>query len=201
MLELPWFLASDSITKAYYEYDDVFGTHHKEEIKNMNSGTIVLDANVPHKDLRVVCNYKVRGDKGVYEIEGVSSSTLNVPLIHAPIGMIARPLGDTKAKVELTWSVPYPDDEDLMPTDFFVIQRSLTGKEEDFHTIAQEFYSKTTKKTTYTFIDSTWEHETTIVVGVLTNQVNTSGRCIYVTSLSIKVLDEAASYKFNVHKL
>ncbi|GEM_PF-489148 len=155
VLELPWFLASDSITKAYYEYDDVFGTHHKEDINNMNSGTIVLDANVPHKDLRVVCNYKVTGDKGVYEIEGVSSSTQNVPLIHAPIGMIARPLGDTKAKVELTWSVPYPDDEDLMPTDFFVIQRSLTGKEEDFHTIAQEFYSKTTKKTTYTFIDST----------------------------------------------
>ena len=155
VLELPWFLASDSITKAYYEYDDVFGTHHKEDINNMNSGTIVLDANVPHKDLRVVCNYKVRGDKGVYEIEGVSSSTQNVPLIHAPIGMIARPLGDTKAKVELTWSVPYPDDEDLMPTDFFVIQRSLTGKEEDFYTIAQEFYSKTTKKTTYTFIDST----------------------------------------------
>lgn len=155
MLELPWFLASDSITKAHYEYDDVFGKHHKEEIKNMNSGTIVLDANVPHKNLRVVCNYKVRGDKGVYEIEGVSSSTQNVPLIHAPIGMTARPLGDTKAKVELTWSVPYPDDEDLVPTDFFVIQRSLTGKEEDFHTIAQEFYSKTTKKTTYTFIDST----------------------------------------------
>ncbi len=155
VLELPWFLASDSITKAYYEYDDVFGKHHKEDINNMNSGTIVLDANVPHKDLRVVCNYKVRGDKGVYEIEGVSSSTQNVPLIHAPIGMIARPLGDTKAKVELTWSVPYPDDEDLMPTDFFVIQRSLTGKEEDFYTIAQEFYSKTTKKTTYTFIDST----------------------------------------------
>ncbi|MBQ8714145.1 MAG: hypothetical protein IJ552_02930 [Prevotella sp.] len=155
VLELPWFLASDSITKAYYEYDDVFGTHHKEDINNMNSGTIVLDANVPHKDLRVVCNYKVTGDKGVYEIEGVSSSTQNVPLIHAPIGMIARPLGDTKAKVELTWSVPYPDDEDLIPTDFFVIQRSLTGKEEDFYTIAQEFYSKTTKKTTYTFIDST----------------------------------------------
>ena len=155
MLELPWFLASDSITKAHYEYDDVFGTHHKEEIKNMNSGTIELDANVPHKNLRVVCNYKVIGDKGVYEIEGVSSSTLNVPLIHAPIGMTARPLGDTKAKVELTWSVPYPDDEDLVSTDFFVIQRSLTGKEEDFHTIAQEFYSKTTKKTTYTFIDST----------------------------------------------
>lgn len=110
---------------------------------------------MPHKDLRVVCNYKVIGDKGVYEIEGVSSSTLNVPLIHAPIGMTARPLGDTKAKVELTWSVPYPDDEDLVSTDFFVIQRSLTGKEEDFHTIAQEFYSKTTKKTTYTFIDST----------------------------------------------
>ena len=57
--------------------------------------------------------------------------------------------------MELSWNVPYLDDEDLAPTDFFEVQCSLTGKEEDFETIYQDFYSSKAKKTTYTFIDST----------------------------------------------
>ncbi|MBR0049198.1 MAG: hypothetical protein IJP74_07775 [Prevotella sp.] len=155
-LQLPWFLASDSITKAYYEYRDAAGKYFKEDIENMNSGIIVLDANVPHKNLRVVCNYKAQGDKGSYLIEGVGSSPQNVPLIHAPVGLMARPLDERTPKVELTWSVPYPDDEDLTPTDFFEIQRSLTGKEEDFRTISTStFYAQVDKKTLYTYVDST----------------------------------------------
>ena len=154
-LELPWFLASDSITKAYFEYDDADGKHHQEDINNMNSGIIMLDANVPYRKLRVVCNYKERGDKGVYEIEGVSSSTQNMTLIHAPIGLTARYVGDRKAKVELQWTAPYPNDEDLVPSDFFDIQRSLTGREEDFVTIGQLLYAKTDNKTDYSFTDST----------------------------------------------
>jgi len=154
-LELPWLLASDSITKAYYEYDDADGKHHQEDINNMNSGIIMLDANVPYRKLRVVCNYKERGDKGVYEIEGVSSSTQNMTLIHAPIGLTARYVGDRKAKVELQWTAPYPNDEDLVPSDFFDIQRSLTGREEDFVTIGQLLYAKTDNKTDYSFTDST----------------------------------------------
>ena len=49
------------------------------------------------------------------------------------------------------------------------------------------------------FIDSTGEHETAVVVGVLANEVDTSGRSIYIAGLSIKVLDETASYKINFH--
>ncbi len=154
-LELPWFLPSDNITKAYWEYKDTLGNTYQEDINNVSSGIIMLDANVPYRNLRVVCNYMEQGDKGEYEIEGVASQTMNVPMIHAPVGLTVRPLGDQKAKVELTWSVPYPEDEDLVPTDFFEIQRSLTGKEEDFQTISQAFYATTDKKTIYTFIDST----------------------------------------------
>ena len=155
-LQLPWFLASDSITKAYYEYTDATGKYHKENLTDMNSGIIILDANVPHRSLRLVCNYKARGDKGSYEIEGVGSSPLNVPLIHGPVGLTARPLDGSKPKVELTWSVPFPNDEDLTPTDFFEIQRSLTGKEEDFQTIiSSTFYAQVDKKTLYTYVDST----------------------------------------------
>lgn len=154
-LDLPWYLASDNITKAYYEYDDAWGKHHNVEIKNVNSGIIELDANMPHRNFRLVCNYKEKGDKGEYEIEGVSTATQNIAMIHAPISLTARPLGDTKAKVEVTWSVPYLEDADLTPTDFFEVQRSLTGKEEDFVTINQKFYSKTDKTSTYSIVDST----------------------------------------------
>ena len=155
-LQLPWFLASDSITKSWYEYDDATGQHHKEDLSNLTNGIITLDANVPHRSLRVLCNYKEQGDKGSYEIEGVASSSQSVPLIHGPVGLVARPLEDRTPKVELTWNVPYPDDEDLTPTDFFEIQRSLTGKEEDFRTISSEtFYAQTDKKTQYTYVDST----------------------------------------------
>jgi len=155
-LQLPWFLLSDSITKAYYEYRDAAGKYFKEDIENMTNGIIVLDANVPHKNLRVVCNYKEQGDKGSYLIEGVGSSPQNVPFIHGPVGLTARPLDERTPKVELTWNVPYPDDEDLTPTDFFEIQRSLTGKEEDFRTISSSvFYAYNDKKTLYTYVDST----------------------------------------------
>ena len=154
-LELPWLLASDSIVSAYYEYDDAWGTHHKENINNIGGGTIELDANVPHRNFSLVCSYKEVGDKGSYLIEGVSTTPQNIALIHSPTGLTARPFIDKKAKVELSWNVPYPEDEDMTPTDFFEIQRSLTGREQDFVTIGQEFYAKTKKQSTYTFVDST----------------------------------------------
>ena len=154
-LELPWFMASDSIVSARYEYTDANGERKKVTISNMSSGIIELDANVPHRNFRVVCSYKQSGDKGSYLIEDQGSSTQNIAMIHAPIGLKARPLGGQKAKVELTWSVPYLDDEDLAPTDFFEVQRSLTGKEADFETIYQDFFSSKAQKATYTFIDST----------------------------------------------
>ena len=154
-LELPWYLASDSITKAYYEYEDATGKKHKVDINNVSSGTIMLDANVPYRKFHIVCSYKERGDKGVYEIENVSSTTHNLAMIHAPIGLTARALDERKAKVELKWTVPYVEDDDLVPTDFFEVQRSMTGKEEDFVAIGQLFYSKNDKKRVYTYIDST----------------------------------------------
>jgi hypothetical protein len=154
-IELPWFLASDNITKAYYEYYDANGKYQKVNIENVNSGTIMLDATVPHRKFRIVCSYKEKGDKGEYDIEGVASSVQNLTMIHAPAGLSVRPLNDQKGKIEVKWNVPYMDAPDLTPTDFFEIQRSLTGKEEDFETIFEQFYAKTEKKSSYTYIDST----------------------------------------------
>lgn len=154
-IELPWFLASDNITKAYYEYYDANGKYQKVNIENVNSGTIMLDATVPHSKFRIVCSYKEKGDKGEYDIDGVASTAQNLTMIHAPAGLSVRPLNDQKGKIEVKWNVPYMDAPDLTPTDFFEIQRSLTGKEEDFETIFEQFYAKTEKKSSYTYIDST----------------------------------------------
>jgi hypothetical protein len=154
-LEVPWYIPAEDLVKASYEYDDGYGKHHSVEIKDMKSGTIMLDANEPHRNFCLMVSYNEKGEKGTYLIENQKSDVQNIAMIHAPTGLTLTPSYGNNAKVELKWSVPYMNDEDLTPTDFFEIQRSLTGKEEDFVTIFEQFYAKTDKKSVYTYTDST----------------------------------------------
>ena len=154
-LEVPWYIPADDLVKASYEYDDGYGKHHSVEIKDMKNGTIMLDANEPHRNFCLMVSYNEKGEKGTYLIENQKSDVQNIAMIHAPTGLTLTPSYGNNAKVELKWSVPYMNDEDLTPTDFFEIQRSLTGKEEDFVTIFEQFYAKTDKKSVYTYTDST----------------------------------------------
>ena len=154
-LEVPWYIPADDLVKASYEYDDGYGKHHSVEIKDMKNGTIMLDANEPHRNFCLMVSYNEKGEKGTYLIENQKSDVQNIAMIHAPTGLTLTPSYGNNAKVELKWSVPYMEDEDLTPTDFFEIQRSLTGKEEDFVTIFEQFYAKTDKKSVYTYTDST----------------------------------------------
>ncbi len=154
-LEVPWFLASDSIVSAHYEYTDDTGKRHEEKIENVKSSSILLDAGVPYRNFRVVCSYKEPTDKGSYLIENQGSAVQNIPVIHVPVGLTARQLDGQDLKVEVKWNIVYPDDEDLTPTDFFEVQRSITGEEKDFVTIQQLPYIAVSKQTTYTFVDNT----------------------------------------------
>ena len=154
-LEIPWFLASDSIVSAHYEYTDDTGKRHEEKIENVKSSSILLDANVPYRNFRVVCSYKEASDKGSYLIENQGSAVQNIPVIHTPVGVTARQLDGQDLKVEVKWNITYPDDEDLTPTDFFEVQRSITGEEKDFVTIQQLPYIAVSKQSTYTFVDNT----------------------------------------------
>ena len=154
-LEVPWFLASDSIVSAHYEYTDDTGKRHEEKIENVKSSSILLDANVPYRNFRVVCSYKEATDKGSYLIENQGSAVQNIPVIHTPVGLTARQLDGQDLKVEVKWNITYPDDEDLTPTDFFEVQRSITGEEKDFVTIQQLPYISVSKQSTYTFVDNT----------------------------------------------
>ena len=51
----------------------------------------------------------------------------------------------------------------------------------------------------HAFVDGAWEYEATIVIGVLANEIDTTGRSINRAFSIIKVLFEATSYKFNFH--
>jgi hypothetical protein len=157
VIEVPWFLASTDITRIRYEYTDANNKVISVPMdKGQNHGVIQLDATVPHNKFRIIASYKQRGEgDSYYDIENVQSTEQDLTMIHAPNGLTATAIGGVKPKVEVKWNVSYLDFADFALTDFFEIQRSLTGKEEDFVTIGQEVFTQASKKTEYTFVDST----------------------------------------------
>ena len=123
---------------------------------NENSGIIRLNATEPHRNFHIVASYRMKGEgTSYYDIENVQSSAENLTMIHAPLGLTATAIDGVKPKVELKWNMAYLTDEDFALTDFFEIQRSLTGEEKDFETIGQEVFTQASKNAEYTFVDST----------------------------------------------
>ncbi len=152
-LEVPWFIASTKLQSAKYEYIDGSGaTVTKSLPADVNSGTIYLDATVPHDNFHIVVSYKDNDD---YLIENISSATLDLTMIHAPIGLSAIPLGGRKASVQLTWNIQYPEFDDLTSIDYFEIQRSLSGKEADFESIGMVPFAIDKSNLSFSFVDST----------------------------------------------
>ena len=152
-VEIPWFIATDKLTKIWAEYDNADGSYSYKELEtNMSSGYVPLDATVPHKNFHIVANYT---DPDGDAVNGVSSTTQDLKMLHVPVGFKATPLGDSIGQVQLTWSIEYPEEEDLFSVDNFEIQRSLTGEEADFMSIGAISYSSKNEVRTYTFTDNT----------------------------------------------
>ena len=152
-IEVPWFMASDDITAARYEYLDHNGNKVSKNLTyNKNGTSIMLDATVPHNSFRVIVSYK---DAQGNPVNNISSEVQDLKMVHIPVGLTAKPLGNNKAAVQLDWTIMHPTVEDVSSYDAFEIQRSLTGKEEDFETIFSEPYIYDPKESTYSFIDST----------------------------------------------
>ena len=152
-LEIPWFIANNKLTAVCYEYVNSEGKtiRHELPVKENNS-TIYLDATEPHNHFHVVVSYLDGND---YPIENVSSEVQDLMMIHAPIGLTARPTGDHNASVKLNWSILYPEAKDITPTDFFEIQRSLTGEESDFVTIGSIPFVLDPEDLNFSYEDST----------------------------------------------
>ena len=152
-MELPWFIATKKITALRYEYIDAYGITVQQDIPtNENNGTIYLDATVPHDNFCVVASYK---DSNEDEINNVSSTIQNLTIIHAPVGLTATQIGDVKAKVRLDWHLRYPSTDDLATSDYFEVQRSLTGQEADFVTIGTVPVVIDDKNPHFAYTDST----------------------------------------------
>ena len=152
-LEMPWFMGATTLTAVRYEYVDAYGiTVWKEMPTNENNGTIYLDATVPHDNFAVVVSYK---DNDGYDVTNISSGTQNLQMIHAPVGLTATPTGNHKAAVRLDWHIRHTGTNDITSSDFFEVQRSLTGQEADFVTIGSVPFTIDLKNPYFTFTDST----------------------------------------------
>ena len=156
---VPWTMVPEKINKLRYEYLDANNRTVTKEVKTTtNSGIIALNATEPHRKFRLIADYYEPQTVGEYLITNAASTPVNLAMIHAPHGLTVRPLGGVKSKVEVKWNIGNIDDADISEIDFFEIQRSLTGKEEDFVTIGQEPFARvgSNAKSVYTFVDSTF---------------------------------------------
>ena len=159
MIEVPWTLVPDKISKLRYEYTDA---NNKLVSVNMpttaNSGSIKFNAYEPHRDFRIIADYYEAQTIGEYLIEEAASEPLDLAMIHAPHGLTVTPLSGATPKVEVKWNIGSTTDEDISEIDFFEIQRSLTGKEEDFVSIGQVPFARIgdAAQSVYTYVDSTF---------------------------------------------
>ena len=163
-IEVPWSMIPEKISKLHYEYVDANNKLVSVDMPTTaNNGSIKLNAYEPHRDFRIIADYYEAQTVGEYLIKDAVSEQQDLAMIHSPHGLIATPLGGTTPKVEVKWNIGNVNDEDIAEIDFFEIQRSLTGKEEDFVPLAQVPFARvgSTATMVYTFVDSTFVNDIT----------------------------------------
>ena len=156
---VPWTMIPNKISKLRYEYTDANGRKQTADMPTTsNGGNVLLDAFEPHRNFRIIADYYESQTRDEYLIKDVPSESVNLAMVHMPHGLTALPLGGVNSKVEVKWNISSPTTEDVAEIDFFEVQRSLTGKEEDFTTIGQVPFARigATAKSAYTFVDSTF---------------------------------------------
>ena len=158
-IEVPWTMIPDKISKLRYEYTDANNRVVSVDMPTTtNSGSIKLNAFEPHHNFRIIADYYEAQTIGEYLITDAASEPQDLTMIHAPHGLTVNPLGGATPKVEVKWNIGNTADEDISEIDFFEIQRSLTGKEEDFVGIAQVPFARVgdAAQSVYTYVDSTF---------------------------------------------
>ena len=159
---VPWTMIPEKISKLRYEYVDANNRTVSKEVKTTsNSGIIMLNAYEPHRKFRLIADYYEPQTVGEYLIKDAKSEEQDLTMLHAPHGLTVTPLGGAKPKVEVKWNIGNINDADLAEIDFFEIQRSLTGKEEDFVAIGQVPFARvgSAAQSIYTFVDSTYVND------------------------------------------
>ena len=159
---VPWTMVPEKINKLRYEYLDGNNRTVSKEVKTTtNSGIITLNATEPHRKFRLIADYYEPQTVGEYLIKDASSEAQDLTMLHGPHGLTVTPLGGANAKIELKWNIGHITNADLAEIDYFEVQRSLTGREEDFVAIGQVPFARigSAAQSIYTFVDSTYVND------------------------------------------
>lgn len=163
-LLVPWFISAQTVVSANAHYKrssedaqtgDPTGSTGEEQnaviipLEPNSNGFVPLPAAEPHYDMYVETSYK---DYFGYVFANRQSEHRDIPMIHPPVGLKATPLDDGKGSVLLEWKITNNKFPDYYENDFFEIQRSLTGSDEDFENLGVMRFDLNT--TEYSFKDS-----------------------------------------------
>ena len=165
MIKIP-FVSNHVINSVQVSYTDEFNTKRTLDRvtldKDAYSGFVTVPATAVHKDLTLTANVvsgkpsegDVPNPDWMRTVTGDVSITLDkAPMMHAPHLLTAELQVDSTqhAKMVLKWQTEFNEHDDLLDGDMFLVQRSLTGRIEDFTDIGSEAYDS--KTTNYTFED------------------------------------------------
>ena len=149
---IPWMISTNKIDKAQAFYTTADGTEHTQDLSTDNPyGFVYVPSSQKVTNFYVKAGYTDSENEKLTDLK--SNVIKQVPMIHAPIRFNAQPVYDLKGSVMLTWDVEDNDYPDLLEGDMFQIQRSLTGRLEDFKDLITEPFDP--KKKNYSFKDST----------------------------------------------
>ncbi|MBP5258521.1 MAG: hypothetical protein J6Z41_07285 [Prevotella sp.] len=154
-LIVPWIIAveDNQVVEAKYTYKDGDGNIQTRALDKKASGQLRLNATDVYDSIVVLVNYKYQIKENVYDYTGFrASEPYNAPMLHKPQNLKIEPIDDQKGTVKLSWEINQNGREDFLTSDNFQIQRSLSGREEDFMDIGAEIFDNDQKE--YTFEDN-----------------------------------------------
>ncbi len=151
---VPYMVVGNTIKKVSAYYKQLLGNTYVSKRTNLGtqaSGFIWLSSERPVKDLYIVADVvDSEGDE-----EQLKSESIDVPMLHYPLGMTAAVL--PSGKVEVKWHTTEMKWDDIMKDDSWEIQRNTTGKFDDtdanWMTIGQVSFDE--GESDYSFIDET----------------------------------------------
>ncbi len=150
-IAVPWFIAAQDLSKVDAVYTDRQGNQVTQSVNPNEGNLVLLNATEPHKDFYLSVDYF---DNFRYLISGRKSDPKqDIPMLHPPLNLKATPLMDDKGSVRIDWNIQDTNYPEIMDGDMFEIQRSVTGKEEDFVSIGIDILDLNQEN--YTFTDST----------------------------------------------
>ena len=148
---VPWIIGTNRLKKVNIVYFDKNNRQREESVPDtVPQGMLPVTATLPHRSFYLKVDYY---DSEGKVVENVMSEPETLPMIHAPIHFNATPQDDGSGSVLLTWETDCFSDEDLLEGDIFEVERSITGREEDFAFIGAEVYDP--NASVYSLKDST----------------------------------------------